>query len=286
MYSMGITFYEIAALHHPFDVEEKGDVFEAWRNAHFTKIPEDPRKYNQNLDSKLSQLILKMMSKRAGDRYKSWDEVLERLSNSEEGIDQPKKVSALVELALKKHIETENKRLEIEDKKRKELEQKELIIYSFNEIVEIAKGIIDVFNDESEFLKLAIQQYSEMEVSIFAQQDGGDLPTVSVRIEQAKNMKIQDKKIIAWGWAKSPSGRGFNLLLTIEDNDDIYGKWETFHNRHNPLSPNRNKRLEPFPFEFSELPREIKYLNPLHNYRTKKGIFKAEYLHTLIKELI
>src|SRR3981081_1673289 len=64
MYSMGITFYEIATLSHPYVIEEGSNAIEAWRNAHFSKLPINPEQHNDTLDPKLAQIIMKMMSKR------------------------------------------------------------------------------------------------------------------------------------------------------------------------------------------------------------------------------
>ncbi len=287
MYSMGITFYEIATLRHPYNIEASGNIVEAWKSAHFTKLPEEPRQYNSALAPRLSQLILKMMAKRSEERYKSWDEVLERLENSENNELKNRNVSSLVELAFTKHLETERQRLEGEARINKEREQEELISYSFLQILDAAKETVEAFNKQSEFLKLEIHEASKMGFSIYANKGAGALPTVSAKVEPADNVKLRDNQIvIAWGWAKAPSGRGFNLLLITSGDEDFYGHWQTLHVSHNPIMAVTDRRPEPFFFKLNELPKEVHNLNALHIYQTQKSAFQPDFFDALIAELI
>ena len=82
-----------------------------------------------------------------------------------------------------------------------------------------------------------------------------------------------------------PKIKGFNLLLVSTDPGDLYGQWITFHVTHNPLVLKKDGRLEPFPFEISEMPNEIRHLNAIHIYQVHQDIFKTEMLEPLIKEL-
>jgi len=83
MYSMGIVFFQVATLGFPYRVESGGDVFDKWRNAHLFQQPIDPNQLNPGLDIELSQLIMKMISKRPTERYQNWDEVIQRLQHVE-----------------------------------------------------------------------------------------------------------------------------------------------------------------------------------------------------------
>jgi len=96
---------------------------------------------------------------------------------------------------------------------------------------------------------------------------------------------IDGQEIRAWGFAKAPSGRGFNMILTSRGKSDIYGHWITLHVRHNPISTKRDHRPEPFPFSFAELPEEINHLNVIHIYQSAKGEFEPKFLELLISEL-
>ncbi len=78
MYSMGIVFYEMATLRHPYAPDGRTDPVSAWRSAHVYTAVEPADKWNLRLPRDLAKLLAKMMSKRPQDRP-SWDEVLERL---------------------------------------------------------------------------------------------------------------------------------------------------------------------------------------------------------------
>lgn len=79
MYAMGIVFFELATLRHPYRVDPSADPLDAWRRAHLSQTPADPRALNPALPLDLAQLITKMMAKRPDDRFRDWDEVLTRL---------------------------------------------------------------------------------------------------------------------------------------------------------------------------------------------------------------
>ncbi|GAH10223.1 unnamed protein product, partial [marine sediment metagenome] len=150
IYSMGIVFYELATLIHPYKVKPLGDNVEAWKNAHLMIIPDDPRKHNENIDLRLSQIIQKMISKRPTDRYSSWDEIISRLKSSNNTYEPRQDISQLVERALEtKHIEEmEESKLKSETYKRKEHEG--IVEYAFNDISKAIKEIVENFNSASD----------------------------------------------------------------------------------------------------------------------------------------
>lgn len=286
MYSMGITFYEIATLRHPYTVSEDGNAIEAWMNAHFSQLPTNPNRFNKSLDPKLAQIIMKMISKRPEDRYASWDELIQRLTSDEGQKTQRRNVSSLIERAMATQRATEEARLIAESESRKEEEQRDLFYYCFKEIVDAATETVESFNSESEFIKLRIKGRG-MGFSIYADKGGGELPTVSAAMVLARNVHIGDGQLIrAWGTVKAPSGKGFNLLLVARGNDDLYGRWQTLHVSHNPIANRRDARPEPFPFEIGELPKEMHLLNAMHIYQTTRGMFQADMLDPLLAELL
>lgn len=285
MYSMGIVFYEVATLQHPYQVKETGDFVEAWKDAHLLQTPSDPRTQNKSLDLDLAQLIMKMISKRPEDRYTSWDEVTQRLTSARNQIESSRDVSSLVERAIKSRHSAEQARLQAEEKARKQKEQEDLIAFSFKEVLKAAQETVEAFNQASEFAKLQVNSVSAFRFSI--SRAGNVTSKVQFEIMPVTEIyKLDNKTIKAWGYAKAPSGRGFNLVLVISDQDDLYGQWQTLHVKHSAFGYQRDKRLEPFPFELNELPREIELLKAMHIYSTKQGIFEPALLDELITELV
>lgn len=284
IYSMGIVFYELATLRFPYTIDSKGDIIEAWKDAHMFKFPEDPQKHNTDLDLKLSQIIIKMISKNTQDRYKSWEEILERIEGEIDDTKIPFDVTNLLKRAIKKKTESEQRRLEemAEKKSRREIE--DIVDYSFKEIENICKSIIDKFNKESEFIKLEIKK--DFGTLLYISVEGVEERYKSIEIHVTSEYgqyKMNGKDIRAWGYVKAPSGRGFNLILVLKDENDIYGKWKTIHVTHMPRG---YKRPEPFPFELWELPKEIPILNVEHTYQREEGVFGPDLLEPLLNELI
>jgi eukaryotic-like serine/threonine-protein kinase len=295
MYSMGIAFYEIATLRHPYTVADGGDFVDAWRSAHFSQMPANPCETNDQLDSQLAQVIMKMISKRPADRYDSWDALLERLHIRVVNTHAPRAVGRLAELATTLHQRAERDRLAREDKARKEKEQVELLTFSFKEILDRAQDTVETFNAHSEFLKLEIKKH-DLAFSIFSSKGAGALPTVNCAVQTAENISIGYSEFIrGWGLVKSPSGRGFNLLLVATGADDLYGRWQALHVTQNPIifaegnqpiMVGKDERPEPFGFELHELRDKIHSLNAIDVYQYSREAFRAELLESLIEELI
>lgn len=285
MYSMGIVFYEIATLHHPYKVQEGGNVVDAWKRAHLVQMAEDPRSHNSGLDLSLTQLIMKMVAKRPEVRYESWDEVIARLEGLSEGSTKSRDVQSLVEQAVQKWTQAEKARLKVEEEAQKQQEREDLIEYAFSQILDAARETVNTFNEGSEHLKLQLKQRSRF--SFFIELKDTPKPGIQVKIAPVHDTHILNRQEVrAWGFAKAPSGWGFNLILTTAGKEDLYGSWLTLHVEHSPLVQQpKDDRPEPFPFELHELAEEIRLLDALHVYHTKKGDFKPELFDPLIAEL-
>src|SRR5207237_7003434 len=65
----------------------------------------------------------------------------------------------------------------------------------------------------------------------------------------------QGKSVFAWGLIRTPSGRGVNLLLLKENDDDLYGRWYLFEARPNPMFSPGGERSAPL--RYHELEAEL-----------------------------
>ena len=285
IYSMGVVFYELATLRHPYTVKPLGDNIEAWKNAHLMSIPDDPRKHNKNIDTGLKQVIQKMISKRPTDRYSSWDEIISRLKSPNSTPELRQDINQLLERALeaKRVKEVEQSKLDSEAYRRKEHEG--IVKYAFNDILKAIQEIVENFNLASDDAKLELEFPGSLVINIFKK--GHPDKIVKVLVNAVHNMvQFDGGTVKAWGYAKAPSGRGFNLILRSSGPEDLYGNWRTLHVTHSPLVRENDGRPEPFPFGLSELPNEIVMLNAIHIYQTKKGQFAQNLFIPLIEELL
>lgn len=285
IYSMGIVYYEIATLKHPYSVRENGDIVEAWKNAHLTEVPTDTKKYNPNIDLGLSQIIIKMISKRVTERYDSWAEIISRIKSNSDIKEIPYNVSNLVERALKTKRSEEEARMKEEAEARKRKEQEGIANFAFNDILNAAKQLIDTFNEKYEFCKLKLESPGKLIFNIYVNGKPQKIVKVLVNV-LFDSATIDGASIKAWGYAKAPSGQGFNLILISSGQEDIYGKWLIFQVYHNPIAGKNDGRPEPFPFELSELPNEIRFLHAIHIYQVKRELFKPDLFIKLIEELL
>jgi len=283
MYSMGIVFYETAALRHPYRVESTGIPWERWKKAHLFESPEPPPG-----DPRLVQLIMKMIAKRPQDRYDSWDEVIKRLASGEALSEGALDVQSLVQRASENRRQAEQARLTAEEETRRIREDRELLVYCFNLVVSAARKIVEQFNNQSDLPKLMVTHLADLTCGIHLA--GRRSPEVTIGVEippDDAEANLEGHPIMAWGFAKAPSGCGFNLLLTHTAPDDPYGDWHTFHVCEKRLSiPSGSRRREPFAFELEQLPWEIGFLHASQVYRVKQGVFDLEMLLPLVEELL
>ncbi len=285
MYSMGVVFYELACFRNPLEREKQIDVIEGWRQAHLSMIPDDPRNQNPAISLRLSQIILKLIAKRPQDRYTTWDEVLDALGKEDGGKISLPNVNQLVEKAVKYQQVVKQAQLAAESKRQKRTENESLVAYSFNSlIVAVAQATVDAFNTSSESVKLHFKARSTLSFAIVAEGISSREILGEVRIVNGEH-RVSGKKVKAWGFVKSSSGRGFNLVLIEDSPDDFYGSWTTLHVTHSLIARRRDSRPDPFFFSYQELPREIQVLAAMHIYRTKIEPFSRDHLDPLIGEL-
>jgi serine/threonine protein kinase len=288
IYSMGIVFYEIASLSFPYKVT-KGDLDE-WKNIHLFQAPENVGKINQNLSPVLSHLIMKMLEKDTVRRPKNWDEIESLLKKDKLPLTEN---AEIINSILSKRNEKEQKatkeKLEKEKRQNEIIEFKNLILYQYHkEIILPIKNFIDDINSKSDGSKVSFHvdrnsflntiEYSNYIIRIelkpiidedfYREVEINDFGQVITRRE-LRIPKIQNRIVLAWGFIKANDKRGFNILL-MEKPESIYGNWLLLFNKHSVVALPRDNRPEPFPFEFSEIEKEISYLGAMHIYVTTK----------------
>ncbi|EQA43572.1 AAA ATPase domain protein [Leptospira broomii serovar Hurstbridge str. 5399] len=67
LYSLGVTFYEMLTGNPPFKSEDAIDLI----HSHIAKVPPSPHEFDSSIENQLSNIVMKLISKAAEDRYQS-----------------------------------------------------------------------------------------------------------------------------------------------------------------------------------------------------------------------
>ncbi len=79
MYSMGIVFYELATLQHPYEAGLREQSIASWREAHLHTPAPPPDRLNPALPPGIARVIQRMIAKLPEDRYTAWSEIVDVL---------------------------------------------------------------------------------------------------------------------------------------------------------------------------------------------------------------
>ncbi len=286
IYSMGIVFYELATLHHPYTIKVGGDIIEAWRDVHFFQKAEVPMAKNPALSVHLSQLMMKMISKRPGERYSNWEEIILRIQTAQTGEKLEVDVTKLVLKAVSTKDAEEKRRLESEKKQKERKELEKTVHFRCDELLNGLQDFVDAFNSSYEGPKFKIlgnsTHMNEKRVSA-SFPGGGAVNVFAEPVYEAKD--FDGKQIIAWGYFQNTKGKGFNIILVKENPEDIYGHWLSLHNDNSGFS--RKPSVGSFPFiAFEQLTQRILHLHAMDVYETVVGNFDKNMLMPLFEEIL
>lgn len=287
IYSMGIVFYEVATLKHPFLVSSARDEVQEWREAHLFTLPTAPEKHNSDLSPLLSQIIMKMLRKKPEDRYQNWDQILNRLRSSGKEETASIDVSDLLAKASRTIEERERVKLETERKRQAEEELNKFLRFRSEELKTALEEIVNEFNKNSDEIKLRITEQKSISSDIILMAISGSQGYLELKISsRTDNIRLKDKQIRAWGYLKASNGIGFNILLVKENDTDIYGKWYALHTKWSGFVREQHSP-EPFAFEDLEtLASELQLIGALHIYVFDVKIFTSAMLLPLFRSIL
>lgn len=306
IYSMGIVFYELATLTHPYQISNFSNIDE-WKDAHFFQTAKRPEVIKNDLKPQYSQIITKMMDKNMATRYKNWDDIINDLNKDYQESNNSSNIHNILMKRLEKDSEIEKEKSERQKRYDEITNFQKLVYYQFTEnIIKPIKEFIEEFNSN----------YLNGKIAITSSTSPSDRLTANIRLISGKTIRIElrtlidenfyrkvtfndfgefyertelrrpkigNDLILAWGFVMADNGIGFNLILR-ENRNEVYGNWTILKNRSRALS--RFQRLPaPFPFSFDEIEKEIVHVgHGMHIYVPEAHPFEPKFVIELIEE--
>ena len=309
IYSMGVMFYELATLRHPFASNPSDQ--EEWKNAHLHEAPTVPSRFNAALPLSMDQVLLKMLAKKTSDRYKDWDQISDALHKGEPGVTvEDPNVESVLRIIVRKTDERTRTELEAAKKQTRKDEYSELVASQFkNDIVAPIRGFVERLNEKSEMGRADVydsKKGNELSCRISLSQGASVGITMQILHDDEHTIKrhlqhplhdgtkvvyehsrpvFRNQKIMAWGILLTSSGHGANLLL-VKSGDEIYGNWLHVENFNNPGYKVEQRQSQPFPFQFGEIEEELGYVGVLHVYRSNIEAWSANKVAEFISRAI
>lgn len=305
IYAMGVVFYELANLKYPYDYNNTTDPKDMHVNQYL-------KSFNSNVDPVFKNMIKNMLQKSVKDRYKTWQEIKDYLSNS--SIGKCTKRSALAERIINSSLsreESESKKsLDRMQKKKEKTERFKLLLNKVNSEIfyPLVEAVKEATNDkqgaaiitepeldeESEFYSFRYEAGErvirfEFEAlhdepptkaySYYTHINGQPIDNFTQQIlgavpQQPFVFKYYQDKILLWGIIEADSNMGINVAV-IEEKGDPYGRLVMFE-----YTPNLEGDHFSFPIDKEKLRKLIeRRLDPEHSFRKAEFDFKKiEYL--------
>lgn len=311
IYSMGIVFYELAALQYPYT--PLPDTLEKCKSTHLFSAITSLSRINPHLSPSLTSLINRMLEKSVKRRFSTWDEIIEIL-DTQTPPNSP--VDEIVGMAVSaknaEDIARQQREATFKQQKKKKEDFLKLVYSQFEQtiiapIIEFAKKVNLQYAGKDKLTFSENQYVSPDQVNFFWKMIIPPNNSVIINLEtilkenfshevyvdrvfgrnktRRENYipQYKTKNILAWGEIINKSGYGFNILLL--DSGDIYGDWVIMNNKNNLSHGTGNERREPFAFSLQELSTEINKVQMTHLYSADFNEFNEGSFLNLIKTI-
>lgn len=309
IYSMGIVFYELAALQYPYT--PLPNTYEECKSTHLYSAITSLSKINPNLPSSLISLINRMLEKSAKRRFLTWDEIIELLNvQIDPNSTVDKMVANVVATKNTEYIARQQRESTLKQQKKEKDDFLRLVYSQFEQsiispIIEFAEKVNLQYAGKDKLTFPANQYISSNQTTFFWKMNIPPNNSVTINLEailkenfsrevyidrifggnQTRKEEYipqyKAKNILAWGEIINKSGYGFNILLL--DSGDIYGDWIIMNNKNNFSHMTGKERIEPFAFSLQELPAEIDNVQITHLYSADFNEFNKNSFLELIQ---
>ncbi|HTQ51695.1 MAG TPA: serine/threonine-protein kinase [Candidatus Acidoferrales bacterium] len=309
IYSMGIVFYQLATLRHPFDIPTPDP--HKWMEAHLYRSVPCPDTFNTALDTKLTQIIIKMVEKDSAKRFNDWKNIQGFLESGEEPTNMGDTlVEKMLQSRLKQDSATQAAEAAERQKKDEIAQFCKLVLSQAREfLVSPLQKLVAEFNRKYPGAKaresgtiLEGHRFEQFDYGIIFPSGKGIVLAFVVLLEKDFVRKVRadftrmrdytavripmykDRRIQGWGFVKASDGRGFNILL-VERPGEIYGDFVMLRNGMGVPSY-AVQRPTPFPHELKELEKELHLMDAMHIYKTEASPFDANYLCEFVAQFV
>jgi eukaryotic-like serine/threonine-protein kinase len=307
IYAMGMVFYELATLKHPFPLTDNDDQ-NAWFNAHMLTPVAPPSRLNPDLPPAFSQMILKMVEKSVARRAKSWAEISGLLESAESTVIQP---NALIDGMLKKRLDVQaaaqSAQLEAAKKAKENREFCERVMFQFRQsVAQPIAEFLEQFNAVSANEKIRFHQSETPECGAYTIYGAGVQAKMEFRpliedefwriipvddygrvchVRRNHLPKVNGRKVQGFGFLSLADKRGLNFLLVENPADPLYGEWLVMLNSSNLMyaGPERPK---PFPFGFGEMEEAISMINVMNRFHSRVEPLNIDFVNKLLADSI
>lgn len=296
IYSMGIVFYILATLKHPYETNKKLTSEEEWRNAHLYSTAPLGVDFNKTISPKIFSIIQKMIEKDPEKRFSQWNDIREEISGLSK-ISELKYWTIIEKIASKNLLENTKKMDEELARKKKmdeEIEKIKILVFQFsNDIIKPLREFIEEYNkvntisDDQILIRDCWTKFAPRQEAAFEIRANNLKFRIEIGVHMLSDVdseysgqrwaskdrpEIDNRKIIAWGCIEENMWSWFNILL-VEKKENLYWEWYLLENRYSGLYRGDRNRPEPFPFRLNELPKEIHLIKAMHIYSSKLTSF-------------
>lgn len=298
IYSAGVMFYELSALAWPVQPSVGDNSPLAWRNAHLLSSPKDIRTLRLDLPLDLVQLIMQMLQKNPAKRPRSWDNIIERLTNAGSTV-HGRDVSALVSKATSTFIERSEQEVQLRQELELSAERYSLLERAFEEPVQILQELVDAFNSASSISKLELRAYGPHGIEV-KNSDGrqrllmrgeiiGDLQAGSFGIARILSKVELDPPLTPvsrdQAYRDRDSFGSFNLIYRVPNSTDRFGDWAQIRFEINPLMP-ESRYPRWFALSLDELPEQLRLLRAMGVYQHQQHDLDEEWFKALLLQIL
>ncbi len=251
MYAMGIVMFEMATLALPYDTPPDWRDVDRWRQMHLLQPAKLARRMRSDLPVAVEQLLVRLLEKRADDRFDTWAAVraaVERAWFAEQpGVPVDRAVQRLLAASSEARHSVAQREAEAERARLVRQERQQLDDLQKDKLLDQIRSAVERINSASNSDKIVLRGSGDSYAL-----DVPDVGVVGISFHRLdEEVRLRRGRVRLFATVRAADGIGFNAVLVRSDAADLYGAWEAWQMRvHALIDPSRMPpRPEPFGFQ-------------------------------------